>query len=381
MTMNNEKFLENIIEIRKLSPNTKYKYKYIINSYSSFFKTPMQKLIDMADKEEEEKIRWKNRTLRKQLIKYRNYLYDNFNKGTAKTHMTVIQTIYRTFEIEIQKLPSISDKFAIQTEPLSYNKMLNKKIIKEGVEISPPLMRAIILFMSSSGTGRKETLNLKIQDFIDATKEYHNSTNIYDVLKELKTQNDIVPTWRLRRFKTNKYYYTFSSPESTRAIIYHLINYNKKLTPTMRLFKTNYFYINQMFKKINDNLKLGKVGGYNRFRAHMLRKFHATSLYSENGLDMDRIDALQGRSKDNTRSAYFVDNPTSLKKEYISSMSNILIFDKINKLDDEATKAIKKENKLLSNRVSELEDSNKEFKELFGDPEKLKKMKELLEKY
>ncbi|WP_280634320.1 hypothetical protein [Methanobrevibacter oralis] len=36
-------------------------------------------------------------------------------------------------------------------------------------------MRAIILFESSSGC-----------DFIDATSEYHNSNNIYDVIQQLK---------------------------------------------------------------------------------------------------------------------------------------------------------------------------------------------------
>lgn len=360
MNMNNEEFLEYVAETRKLAPATRYKYKYIINSFSSFFKTPMKELIDIADKEEDEKVRWKNRTLRKQLIEYRNYLYDNFNKGTVKTQMTVIKTIYGTFEIETQKLPPMSDKFAIQTEPLSYSNMLTKEIIKEGVEISHPLMKSIILFMSSSGTGRKETLNLRIKDFIRATKEYHHSTDIYDVLEELKTQDDVIPTWRLRRFKTNKYYYTFSSPESTRAIIYNLINYEKELTCSMRLFKTNYIYINEMFKKVNEKLKLGKVGGYNRFRAHMLRKFHATSLYSENGLDMDRIDALQGRGKNNTRSAYFIDNPSVLKKDYISAMDNILIFDEINTIDDEATKELKN----LENEVNNLKKDKENSKEI-----------------
>ena len=42
----------------------------------------------------------------------------------------------------------------------------------------------------------------------------------------------------------------------------------------------------------------------------MLRKFHASSLYNhENGLSLEEIDALQGRGKDNTHSAYFMEDP------------------------------------------------------------------------
>ena len=40
-------------------------------------------------------------------------------------------------------------------------------------------MKAIILFISSSGCARQETLNITIQDFIEATHEYHNSNDIY----------------------------------------------------------------------------------------------------------------------------------------------------------------------------------------------------------
>ena len=61
----------------------------------------------------------------------------------------------------------------------------------------------------------------------------------------------------------------------------------------------------------------------------MLRKFHASTLYNhENGLSLDEIDALQGRGKDNTHSAYFMENPINLKKKY----ENVLDAITINKL-------------------------------------------------
>lgn len=41
-------------------------------------------------------------------------------------------------------------------------------------------MKAIILFMSSSGCARRETLNLTVMDYMNATKEYHNTDNIME---------------------------------------------------------------------------------------------------------------------------------------------------------------------------------------------------------
>ena len=43
--------------------------------------------------------------------------------------------------------------------------------------------------------------------------------------------------------------------------------------------------------EINNSLELGKVGPYNRFRSHMLRKFHASALYnSNNNWSLEEID-------------------------------------------------------------------------------------------
>lgn len=64
------------------------------------------------------------------------------------------------------------------------------------------------------------------------------------------------------------------------------------------MFKINLDYLNNNFVKINNELALGKVGKYNKFRSHMLRKFHASALYNaENGLSLEEIDSLQGRKK------------------------------------------------------------------------------------
>ena len=83
----------------------------------------------------------------------------------------------------------------------------------------------------------------------------------------------------------------------------------------------------EKFSEINRKLNLGKVGGHNCFRSHMLRKVHASLLHKE-GMSIDIINELQGRSKKSANDSYFFEDPLFLKEQYIKYM-NPLIIDKL----------------------------------------------------
>ena len=325
MYENDEKMLNNFVKIRNLSSRTKHGYKDSLKKYTSFQNDSFINLLKEADCEEERGIRWKNRKLKERLINFRIFLYENFMITTAKVHFQRILALYRHFEIEIHELPKISVKSCNQSKPITFEDLPTKEMIRTAIEISNPVMRAIILFISSSGCARRETLNLTIQDFIDASYEYHNEKDIKEALLVLNGLDKVVPTFRIRRQKTNNYYFTFCSPEASNEIVKYLLK-NRKLNSKGKLFKINLDYLNNNFVKINNELGLGKVGKYNKFRSHMLRKFHASSLYNaENGLSLDEIDALQGRKKDSTHSSYFMEDPYNLKKKYIKSLDALMI--------------------------------------------------------
>ena len=76
------------------------------------------------------------------------------------------------------------------------------------------------------------------------------------------------------------------------------------------------------FQDINDNMGWGFKGKYRFFRAHTLRKFHASNI----GLSAEYIDELQGRSKNYVHSTYIKTNPNKLKNIYKSAMSNVMIY-------------------------------------------------------
>ena len=319
--------LSEIQATKNLRPTTLQTYQSALNQYTSYCQMSMTQLLAEADQEEEQGIRWKHRQIRKRLIGYRAHLLQKYEyQSTSRIYLSRILTIYRYYEIELQPLPSISTNNK-KKPSITYDDLPTKDIIRKAVNNADPQLRAIILFMSSSGTARNETTKLTIKDFIKATNEYHNQNNIHDVLKELDPNLDIVPTWHIHRQKTNKDYVTFSSPESSRAILDYLSGTERTLTDDSRLFGIGHKYLTTKFSILNDRLGFGKVGHSRRLRGHMLRKYHASQLSQGDGLSLSEIDALQGRTKKGVHKSYFFDNPSDLKRKYCRCMSCLFILE------------------------------------------------------
>ena len=155
-----------------------------------------------------------------------------------------------------------------------------------------------------------------------ATSEYHHGGDINEVLTMLNKRKDVVPTFYLRRIKTDKYYYTFCSNEASQYIVRYLQT-RQNLKYTDKLFDFTSSTLLARFQEINDHYNWGFKGKYRFFRSHALRKFHASNI----GLSAEYIDALQGRSKNEVHATYIKTNPEKLKRVYLKVMQNILIFD------------------------------------------------------
>ena len=317
--------LNELTATRNLSSKTKQSYEDALKCYVDFNNKFLVDLLGEAEQEEDNGVRWKNRKLKYRLINFRVYLQEKYLISTAKVYFQRVLTFYRHYEVEIHKLPPISTKSCNMSKPITFEDLPTKEIIRKAIKIANPIMKAIILFILSSGCARNETLNLTIQDFIDSTFEYHNKKDIKEALLLLTRYEEIIPCFRIRRRKTNKFYFTFCSPEASKEIINYLIS-TERYDGSEKLFNINLYYFNKYFMFINNELNLGKVGTYNRFRSHMLRKFHASSLYNcKNGLTLNEIDSLQGRGKTTVHSVYFMENPNVLKEKYIKSLDALRI--------------------------------------------------------
>lgn len=288
--MYNNKLFKKFCKERNIKDSTIQSYCISIKRYIRFHKCSLEELIEEANIDEEKRIPLKQRRLKDRLISFRNNLLEsNLSSNTIRTYFSKLKTFYKHFEIEIPHLPEIKYEKDYET---NYLDLPTKEHIREAVDYSQLPIKALILFMSSSGTAKAETLSLTVKDFIKATKEYHKSNNLSGILDELSQKDTIIPTIYLKRIKTDKYYYTFCSSEASKYIVRYLksrrnLKFNDKLFP----FKSS--YVITAFQKINDNMKWGVKGKYRFFRSHTLRKFHASNIQ----LSAEYVDALQEEVK------------------------------------------------------------------------------------
>lgn len=316
-------------EERNLSKNTIKQYKATLKQYAEFNGMSLDELIDEADREEEDGIRLKRRTLKSRLVNYRTFIIERDSKNTITSKMTQVKAFYRHFEIEIPTLPYLSDKNIRKEAPITFDDIPTKSIIREALDFSTLLMKAFILLQVSSGMAKAEALSLSVEQFLTATGKFDENKSIHEMLIDIYSSEElIIPTFCLKRQKVNEYYYTFATAEAVHEICKMLLHRNrsKPLNLDSKLFDISSNYVTLLMSQINDVLGLGQVANRNRFRSHMLRKFNATALCNgENSLSEEEVDFIQGRSRGKIRETYLKKNPVELKQKYICAMNNVLI--------------------------------------------------------
>lgn len=326
MTMDNEELISQICKERHHAKESKRRFLRAGKLYSEYNKLPLKELLDEAEEEEEQSIRWKKRTLRRRLIDFREYVHSRMLSSSAKMYFQTVLSIYRHFEIEIHDLPFFSDKNLKQNPPVTFKDIPNKKILKQAIIASDKRMRALILFQSSSGCALKETLSVTVGDFVEATREYHtNNDDIYEILKEIHSYDNVVPTFTLRRHKMNKYYYTFCSPEAVEAIITYLKSRKKKLQLDSPLFDIGQSRLYQKYSELNDGLKLGHRGNRRILTSHTVRKYHSTTLNNLNIFSESEVHFMQGRTRASLDEIYLMKDPNKLKEKYIKCLKDLQI--------------------------------------------------------
>ena len=346
--------LEQFFNERNSSHSTQITYTRSCKYYEKLTGHTIQECLDIADDEEYNNLRWKNTQTRKWILAYREWLYKEYNVSTAQLYLTAILTVYRHFEITIPALPYFSKKGLKHSTPINYNDLPDRELLKEVIQGVSPLVRSLILFMSSSGISRIDVLNLKISDYLEATSDYHNADSVKKAIKEMR-DTDIIPTFHLTRQKTGQDYFTFCSHEAVKSINAYLLTRTEILTPDKPLFKLHERYINMIFERLNGEFQLGKQpNGYNRLTPHMLRKYHASQL-AESGMSTDHINLLQGRKVQGIAHEHYIRiKPEALKEEYIEALPYLVIED-VNKYKTEL-QSVKEENNELQKQLNDFND-------------------------
>jgi integrase len=361
--MEDREYLKEIQELRNLSDTTLKRYENDLGHYTKYHQMTLNELLIEAEVEEEERVRMRNRRIKRRLLDFQANLKDrNLEPSTIKTIMSHVKSFYRTYEVE---LPQIKNPTVPITENI--HDIPTIKHIKIATSTNNLKHKALILFMSSSGTGTSETLELTIKDFIIATEDYHNESNIYDVLNTLSKKRDIIPVFTLTRHKINYKYYTFCSPEATEAIVNYLKS-RKNINNDSKLFDLTQVGLVKVFKRINDKYQWGWKKNRRFFHAHALRKFFATEL-TKTGIDHLIIEWMMGHSIPQTTASYYLADPNHLKKEYFRVVNKITV-SKIEVYDIKSVEFLKIEKELESNKKEYeqiIQKLKKDFKKEIGD--------------
>ena len=82
MYKEDKELLTRIAKAKNLTQNTINNYQSAINKYTTHCGKSMVQLLEEAEQEEEDGIRWKRRKIRKHLIGYRASLIDEYEKPT-----------------------------------------------------------------------------------------------------------------------------------------------------------------------------------------------------------------------------------------------------------------------------------------------------------
>ena len=317
----NDPLVQQLFKERNIKPTTCEPYISALLKYIPLigFKN-LKEMINEALEDERKRVPIKEARISQHLRQWRSALIDDKtvkSNGTVHAYYSKIETVYRHFNVTVPQRPPM--KLEKQYH-VSYYDLPDKEMIETAINQTTLEMKSLILFMSSSGTAKAETLGITVGKFIDGLREYTKSDKPQYVIEELKGRKDVVPTIALVRKKTNVPYYTCCSPEATYYILQYMEQW-KKFDRECPLWDMNGSYVMKHFQIINDNNNWGKIGPYRRFRTHTLRKFHASNL----GCSFDVINTLEGRTNGTIHETYVKQKPDQLKKVYMEHMCNVMI--------------------------------------------------------
>lgn len=329
-----------------LRPSTIKIYLVILTDYCNLIgKTPTQ-LITEALEQQKQGIHNPLRDIKKYLTRFRQHLQEKeYSPKTIRSQITCIRGFYNQYEIDLPKNKTKKQYDEVLTTSTD---LPDKEDIKKVIKHANFKYTAIIYLMLESGMGSAEIRSLKIDDFLKSLEiPITTLFTLPQLTDNLKKINKQICTWKIKRIKTGKPYFTFSGPDSINAIIDYLSHKykNEMIDASFYLFGKEKALTDRAiliyFARMNDEVGFGFHGRSRFFTSHKLRKYFATTLEA-NRMPHLATRWLMGHTLDRTTGAYFKPDIDSLKMEYQRVLPYISISDvKVHEISTEDTKRLK----------------------------------------
>ena len=293
---------------------------------------------------------------------YINYCKSRGNKNTTINYeLTILKAFFNHYGVETPKVETMED---------DHNKwnLLNKTDLNFIMQDSTLMHKTLISLLKSTGMRLSDALTLKISDFMEGTKDYHNYVTVQEFVE--KAPPDMIAKYEFYPQKTKRHQVkciTFNDPETSNLILQFLQKLqndslpliNKKygtdlkLTKDTPLFASKRFYfqkpvtshsVTNMFHNKNKNLKEYRtnlikekiekgelspedfdkeVEKIPRFHAHALRKFFETTI-SRNCGDLRICAIMEGHTAPlSTDSFYIKIDSEQVKEAYMQAIPDL----------------------------------------------------------
>ena len=201
------------------------------------------------------------------------------SNGTIKNNLVLINAFLKYYHIELPKLETLEDD-----RQKWY--LLTKEDFKYIINDSTLLHASLIKFLMSAGMRITDALSLTIGDFMEATKEYHDFTDVNEFIDNAPA--DMIGQWYFHPNKTIKFKVpclTFNDPESSNYILQNLrkiknqyIPYAKKKYDIDKVMSKNDALFGSQFSNFCEPLKPGPTASQFWLKNQKLREWRINKI-------------------------------------------------------------------------------------------------------
>ena len=176
----NDPYFNKFLKMKNLSPATELNYSNVIKYFTEANNITFTEFVKKTKNEQYDYIQ-DNRIIRydpefSDIAVYIDTFIETVQKNgasnvTVNGYLTKLKAVLNFFDIQLPRFPELPDD-SQDWYPLT------KEEIKYIINISDITYKAIILFLTTTGVRRTDLVNFTIKDFMKATKDYHNYTDV-----------------------------------------------------------------------------------------------------------------------------------------------------------------------------------------------------------